>query len=553
MASDELRTTVSASADLVEVSIRDARPNAAEAFSELTDAQQDELAREAWKVGLRALLTAYSQAQEARLSEIGETLREDLDRELKAHVERTERAVIDALGRYLDPENGQLHLLLSEDGVLAQQLRRHVGIDGSVLAETLARTVGENSPLFRKLSPTESDGLVQVLASAVQGVLKAEHGELQKAMDPTSSDGAMAKLVRALQETVKVAGSDQAERLKAALAVLDANDPMSPLSQMRKETQKAREELLRAMNPAAENSPLALLQKTLTHALQEHVKYQQETLATARKEQLEFQQEIREAVQRIELKRTEFSRTSRGGVVFQDAVVETVQHMLGGAFLVEDTGNVVGIRANCKTGDALITFPPDHGFAGAKVVIEAKRDKTYGVSRALEELAQARENRGACAGIFVMARGHAPAGFPRFVRYGVDVLVVWDEEDPASDLALEAALMVGAALATRRSPKADDGDLQALAKIEQRIAQEVERLERIRDAAGKIRKQADAIEKEATTGTKKLGNIVKDAKKTLAALDVELSDEAIERESPIALPEVGAPESGRAAKTGSDG
>ncbi|MCC6664998.1 MAG: hypothetical protein IT375_14695 [Polyangiaceae bacterium] len=537
MANGDVRTAISASPDVVEVNIQDSRSNATLAFCELTAPQQEELAREAWKVGLRALLTAYSQAQEARLTEIGVTLREDLDRELKAHVERTERAVLDALGRYLDPENGQLHVLLSEGGALAQQLRRHVGADGSVLADTLAKLVGENSVLFRKLSPTESGGLVQVLATAVEGVLQSEHGQLQKALDPSSGDGAMAKLVRALQETVRLAGSDQAERLKAALSVLDANDPTSPLSQMRKETQQAREALLQAINPAAENSPLALLQRTLTLALQEHTKNQQETLAAARKEQLEFQQEMRESIQRIELRRTDLSRTSRGGVVFQDAAVEAVQHMLGGAFLVEDTGNVVGTRANCKTGDALITFPPDHGFAGSKVVIEAKRDKTYGVSRALVELAQARENRGACAGIFVMARSHAPAGFPRFVRYGVDVLVVWDEEDPSSDLTLEAALMVGVALATRRSPKADDADLQALARIEQRVAQEVERLERIRDAAEKIRKQTETIEKEVATGSKKLGSIVKDAKKTLAALDVELDDDELERETPVEFPE----------------
>ena len=44
-------------------------------------------------------------------------------------------------------------------------------------------------------------------------------------------------------------------------------------------------------------------------------------------------------------------------------------------YIVETTGNVVGLRPNCKVGDVVIQFPADHAFAGSRVVVEAQRDR----------------------------------------------------------------------------------------------------------------------------------------------------------------------------------
>jgi hypothetical protein len=55
------------------------------------------------------------------------------------------------------------------------------------------------------------------------------------------------------------AESDQAQQIKLALKQLDANDEQSLLSQLRRDMATARGELLRAINPAHEDSPLALL------------------------------------------------------------------------------------------------------------------------------------------------------------------------------------------------------------------------------------------------------------------------------------------------------
>ena len=65
--------------------------------------------------------------------------------------------------------------------------------------------------------------------------------------------------------------------------------------------------------------------------------------------------------------------------------------------------------------------------------------------QARAELETARKNRDAGAGIFVLARSHAGAGFPTFARYGHDIMVLWDDENPGTDAYLQAALMVAVA------------------------------------------------------------------------------------------------------------
>lgn len=71
--------------------------------------------------------------------------------------------------------------------------------------------------------------------------------------------------------------------------------------------------------------------------------------------------------------------------------------------------------------------------SGSDVVCEAKRDASYTTQKALDELEAARKNRGASAAVFVMAKSHAPEPFPRFARYGNNVLAVWDDQDPPSE------------------------------------------------------------------------------------------------------------------------
>jgi hypothetical protein len=138
--------------------------------------------------------------------------------------------------------------------------------------------------------------------------------------------------------------------------------------------------------------------------------------------------------------------------------------------------------------------------------------------------------------VFVIARSHAPEGFPTFARFGSNVLVVRDETDVAADAYLHAAILLGLALATRVRTVGDQGDLKALREIEERIEDELQRLERMEKHTESIRKSSDGISDGIRKAKRQLDLLLQKAKSTLTALNIELHDEAVERSTPISLP-----------------
>jgi hypothetical protein len=159
---------------------------------------------------------------------------------------------------------------------LVQLLQRHLGPRNSLLVETLTKHIGEQSPLFRLLSPTDSQGLVSVLGERLQKVLQQEHADFQKALDPLQADGAVGRFITRLREELKRTEDDQAKQLNIALAALDTTREDSLLNQLRRKTLQARADLLRAINPANEGSPLAVIRTALTQLLAEHARSQKE-------------------------------------------------------------------------------------------------------------------------------------------------------------------------------------------------------------------------------------------------------------------------------------
>lgn len=252
--------------------------------------------------------------------------------------------------------------------------------------------------------------------------------------------------------------------------------------------------------------------------------------------QVQFEKEVREALARIETKRAHLQASPRGGLDFEDAAIAFVRSATqGGPFVFQATAATTGV-GRCKKGDAVLRFTSESAFAGAGVVFEAKHDATYTAQRALDELDAARRNRNAVAGVFIMAQSHAGDAFPRFARYGANVLATWDDEDPSTDARLQAAVLLGMALVTRSRPAGDAGDVAALRDIESRIEGELSRLERLEKYSETIRKNVDGISDEVRKAQKALDLLLRKAQSTLRALNVELHDEAEERTSPIALP-----------------
>jgi hypothetical protein len=537
---NRLSVDLSLSAEEVALSIADRRPGSIALFGKLSDEQQQELAIDAWTVGLHALANAYAQAEETRLQDIGKALVDDIDHQLKEHVARQQQTIAAVLGKFFDPKDGQvmqrLAAFVDDQGVLAHLLEKYLAPQNSVLAHTLARQVGESSPLFRKLSPTDSEGLVKVLEFQLRAVMNESHAELVHALDPLAEDGAVARFLRSLRDELKGADEDRARQLQSALAALDANNENSLLSRLVRETHRARQDVLNAVNPDAPQSPLAVLKTSLTTLLKEQAATQAELARQQQSRQAEFEKEVREALGRIEMKRAQDIKSPRGGFEFEDAVVEFINVATRGApCLLEVTGNTSGVVGRCKKGDAVLRFTNESAFRGAGVVFEAKRDATYTPQKALDELDTARKNRNAVAGVFVMARSHADETFPRFARHGSNVLVAWDDRDPATDPYLHAAVLLGMSLVSRTNTIGDEGDITALRDIESRIEAEASRLEKMEKYNEAIRKNSDGLSEEMRKAQKALDLLLRKARSTLQSLNVELRDETTERSSPISL------------------
>jgi hypothetical protein len=536
----QLEASVMFAADEVAADIRDRRIESLSLFADLDESQREQLVVDAWSIGLRALRNAHSAAQESKLRDVGDALVSDIDRQLRDHIDQQQATIAGVLARFFDPKDGQvtqrLEAFVADQGVLARLLDKYLGPQNSVLAEALARQVGESSPLFKKLSPTESDGVLKSLENQLRVAMSQGHTELVRALDPLAEDGAVARFLRSLREELKGADEDRAKQLSAALAALDANDEGSLLSRLVRETHQAREEVLSAVNPDAPNSPMAILKGSLTNLLQAHAADQAEAAKRQEARQTQFEKEVREALARIETKRTQDQKSVRGGLDFEDAVIAFVRAATQGAPCVFDITSTTAGVGRCKKGDAILRFTGESAFAGTGVVFEAKHDATYTVQRALDELDAARKNRDAAAGVFVMARSHASDAFPRFARFGSNVLVIWDDQDPATDAYLHAAILLGMALVMRVRTTGDAGDIAALRDIEARIESELSRLEKMEKHSDAIRKSVDGISDEIRKAQKALDRLLKGAQSTLRALNVQLPDEATERGSPILLP-----------------
>jgi hypothetical protein len=537
---DKLTVDVQAFKSSVDVRLKDGRAGIGELFAELSEDGQLELARDAWVVGLRALRNAYAQAQEAKLRDVGKTLLDDVDRQLGSFLAQQKRTVADVLEKYFDPQGGQvserLREFVDDQGRLATLLKQYLGTENSVLVRTLSEQVGKESPLFKALSPTESDGLVKTLEARLSEALAASQADVAKALDPLNRDSAVARFMGALKDQLKDAEASREKQLAALTAAIDANDEDSLLNNLARQSAQLRQQLMAAINPELPDSPMAMMSTTLSTLLSKHIKSQEESAEQARQRQEEFERRVLDVVSRLEGRRSEEAKSPSGGFDFEDAVYKhVVDAASGGAYTVEGTGSTVGSLRNCKKGDTVIRFAEEHAFAGSAVVVEAKRDGSYTVSKAIEEMEIAKKNRGADSAVFVMASSHAPEGFPRCVRYGSTVLVTWDAEDPTTSPFLDAAIWLGMALVRRHRKNVDQGDINALADAQQRIEAEIERLEKMAKNNETIRKNSDAIGEHIRISRDKLGLLLRKAQKTLTALNVELVEEAAERETPIEL------------------
>lgn len=444
----------------------------------------------ALRVGVLALRTASGQVDAASLREAGQSFLVEVRQLLSARATETTERVASALTQYLDPQSGvlpqRLQALVREDGELERLLRAHVGADDSMLARSLAAHLGEGSPIFKLLSPTDANGLRAQLTKALEEALADQRKHILREFSLDQKDSALSRL----------------------FAEFSLDDEKSALSRLSKMLETTSEQIGKNFTLDDESSALARMKRELLGTI--------EQLARGN---VEFQSQVREALTRLDTRKKSEAITTRHGIAFEErlgALLADEAQRLGD--LHEASGDTTGAIKQCKKGDHVIELSADSAAAHARIVWEAKEKQGYSLRSALEEIDEARRNRQAQVGVFVFSRKAVPEGLESLQRYGSDVVVVWDAEDPSSDLCVRAAYSLARALAVRER-RADRESVTAIAEID-RSARGIER--QIGYLA-EVRKWADTIKGHGEKIAERSARMADELRRDVERLDAQVA------------------------------
>jgi len=428
---------------------------------------RDRFAMAALRVGVLALRAASGQIDVGSVREAGHALVSEVRELLSARATEMTERLSSTLTQYLDPQSGvlpqRLQSLMRKDGELDQLLRSHVGTDDSLLARSLASHLGEGSPIFKLLSPTDASGLRMQLTKTLEEALLDQRKHILREFSLDQEGSALSRLV-------------------GEFSLDDDKSAFSRLSRMLSATS---EQIGKNLTLDDDASPLSRLKRELLG-----------TIEQLTKSNVEFQSQVREALAKLDTRKREGARTTRHGVEFEErlgALLGEEAQRLGD--LHEATGETTGAIKLCKKGDHVIELGADSAAANARIVWEAKEKQSYSLRSALAEIDEARRNRQAQVGVFVFSRKTAPDGLESLQRHGSDVVVVWDAEDGASDLVVRAAYSLARALAVRER-RTDLESQEAITEIE-RAARGIERqighLDEVRRWAETVRGHGEKI------------------------------------------------------------
>lgn len=464
--------------------------------------ERNRFVRTALRIGIIALNQAQSRIDADAVRKEGEHLIRTLDSKLEDYRRQAEAQMGEKLREYFDPSSGRfterVERLVRQDGEIERVMRDQIQKAEATLTNTLAKHVGEDSPLIELLSPGEGNQFMEALRNRLHEVLTSQSEELLKEFSLDNPESALTRLARELTDRHGKLTDNLTEKIDDVVAEFSLDSDDSALSRLVSRVEQAQSRISAEFSLDGNDSALARMKRELTNVLQEHQNRTQE-----------FQQTVLTALEAMRVRKEEAARSTTHGREFQDAGFDFIQGAVQKqGDLAEDVGNTPGILPRNKKGDALITLGPDSAASGANIVVEFKEEKGYSLKSTMAEIDEARRNREASIGLFIHSSKTAPAGMESLARYGSDIVVVWDAEDESSDVYLKAALMLAKALAVRTTLEREShaADFTAIEQSLTAIEKQVEALGEIRtwsntiiSNGGKIQKSAEKIE-EALVG-----------------------------------------------------
>ncbi|WP_373650194.1 hypothetical protein [Schlesneria sp. DSM 10557] len=492
-----------------------------------TDDDRDNFALSALRIGVLALRQASGVLDASTIRLEGDRLVGQI-RELMTNNTTAFLADMSSTFKaYFDPSDGhfpqRVERLIKKDGELQSLLANHLEGEDSIISRTLGKHIGLDSPLLRMLSPEEGNGLISSLNKAICETLLSQRTTILNQFSLDDKESAMSRLVnemtgangrlrRDLAEDVQklhsefsldneegalsrlVGRVENAQRIISNQFSLDNKD--SALSRLSGLIEKANLAINDNLSLDNEQSPLFRLRRELT-----------EIITGMQKTSGEFHEEVKITLESFKVRRAEAARSTRHGGEFEEAVGEVLQNEAQrSGDVLESTGNRTGVIAYCKMGDHVVTLGAESAAPGARIVVESKEDKSYDLKMALKEIEQARHNRECAAGVFVFSKVTAPAGLEPFARHGNNLVLVWDREDPATDIYLKVGLSVAKALVIRDrlTKSADESNLAELTAAVLAISTDIAALDEITVWANTVKRTGTKIGAKAGSLRKKV-------------------------------------------------
>ena len=512
-------------------------------------APREEFALTALRIGMLALRQARGQLDAGTIERECDRMLTSLEHRLETHSQAVHQFVTDRLREYFDPQSGRFEArvrqLFSKDGDLEQVLRRQVGERDSELARTLVNHVGQQSPLFKLLSPDESQGIMASLGKLVATQLQAQSDTVLRQFSLDNQEGALARMIRELSAKQGQFSEALAGKIQTVVREFSLDEENSALSRLVRNVSEAQRRISSEFSLDNEQSALSRLKGivektdatirgnlTLDHEHSALSRLKRELLELLKEHQsanIEFQTEVKTSLAKMITRREEADRSTRHGLEFEEAVCLFLdRHAQSTGDIAERTGATTGLIRNCKVGDALLTLGADSAAAGARIVVEAKEVQGYTLGQALAEIDQARKNRDAQVGLFLLSKRTAPELLDPVARHGSDVIVVWDAEDAATDLYFRVGLTLAKALCIRAAEqrRAQAVDFSALDAAVLEVAKRSADLDKLNGWSETIRGNSDKIMDHVRIARTALDRQVKLVQEHLSDLKQSLAAEA---------------------------
>lgn len=450
---------------------------------------RDDYALEALKIGVLALRHAAGALDADFIQRETTRLVETLGQELNTHARQSHDRLTGSLKEYFDPQDGRfsqrVKLLTSDDGDLARMLRGMFDGDDSQLAKTLLSHFGQTSPLMKMLDPNQSQGLLAMLRTNVDQQLTQNRDRLLKEFSLDNPEGALHRLVGEITSKHGDFTENMQGKLDEVMKEFSLDEENSALSRLVGNVDNAQKRITQEFSLDNKQSALHKLKEELLTVLSAHVETN-----------VEFQENVMVALGKLITKRETEATGTQHGIAFEAAVFEFLsreaQHV---GDIATSTGNTTGLIKNCKVGDCVIELGPDSAAPGAKIVVEAKEDASYALGRAREEMERGRKNRGANWGVFIFSKKTAPEGLEPFQRYGHDLFIVWDVEEPSSDVYLRAGIVTARALSlrTERQAETQQADFESIDRAVLEIEKRATNLDTVKKYAETISSSSEKI------------------------------------------------------------